>query len=100
MVEQQRLLVLPGDNYGADIGLPTRRRKPSLIVDVEIRGDLVVEVCSVGRLSANTVDDQRHLDELWDGRYWFPEDGVICLDPRHGPRRESCFLNGAPDDDA
>ncbi len=54
------------------MGLPRRGRKPGLWIDVEICSNLIVEVGPVCRLSAHTVNDQRDLDESWDGRYVTP----------------------------
>ncbi|KAJ3455237.1 hypothetical protein MRS44_013837 [Fusarium solani] len=77
----------------------TPGRKPGLGVDIEIRGDLVVEVGTVCGLSAYALEDQRNLDEPWDGRHGLREDGMIYLDRRGGPRHEFKSLNVAPDDD-
>jgi hypothetical protein len=45
------------------------------------------------------MQDQRDLDECWNGRYVIGEDWMICLDHCRRPRRESDSLNIAPDDD-
>ena len=53
---------------------------------LRVRGNLVVEVGPVGGPSAYAVEDQRDLDERWDGGDGLREDGMICGDRGGGPR--------------
>ena len=103
MLRQQRPPVLARDNDGADKRLPRHGRKPAVRVDVEVCGELVVEIGPVGGLSAKAVEDQWYLNERWNIGHRLREDAMICGDRgggRGGPKRVLPPLNIAPDDDS